>query len=104
MPKLSSHSQILLGILMLSTFDGLFTLIWLDLGVGKELNPILDLCLQKGILWFVGAKSFLTLCGCSILYKTRKKKFSQKAALGLLYVYILLNLYHLLGAFYTFTN
>ena len=102
--KLDKYSQTLLGILLLSTLDAIFTLLWLQLQVGEEANPILDYFLQIGPVWFISAKAFLTLSGCFILYQTRHALFSKKAATGLFLVYVAVCIYHALGALYVFTN
>jgi len=89
---------LLMGIFLMSCVDAVFTLLWIKLSVGEELNPILSYCLQKGPLLFILTKVFLTFSGVSILFVFRKSKFAKNSASILFFFYYLLTLYHCIGS------
>lgn len=89
---------LLIGIFLMSCIDAVFTLLWISLSVGEEINPVLEYCLQWGPLLFILAKTTLTFAGASILFLCRKRKLAKLAASFLFIFYFLLILYHCFGS------
>jgi hypothetical protein len=92
------HKILLAGIFLMSCVDAVFTLMWIEMSVGEEINPILAQCLEWGSLYFVIAKILLTSLGCLVLYVSKKKILSQRATFSLFCFYFLLILYHCVGS------
>ena len=101
---MQNHTSNLLSIFLLSLLDAVFTYIWLQNGIAEELNPLLAFCIDLGDAWFFSAKIALTGIGCLILFKTRESYWSRKSATALLFLYICLNIYHVVGAVFAISN
>jgi len=101
---LSRQAKFIIAIMLMSCIDAIFTLVWLDLKIGEEANPLLDYVLTFGYVPFVVFKMSLTALGCIVLYKQRNHSLASKAVLGLLAMYTGLMIYHILGAFMAVSN
>ena len=89
---------LLLGIFLMSCVDAVFTLMWVHLSVGEEINPILAYCLQGGKIYFVLAKVLLTSLGLFLLHLCRKNVKARRASTALFIFYFALILYHCIGS------
>ena len=92
------HKMMLWGIFLMSCVDAVLTLMWIEMSIGEEVNPLLAHCLQWGPLYFVAGKIGLTVAGCVTLYLCRSYKLSQAATKFLFCFYSLLILYHSFGS------
>lgn len=54
-------------VMLFSTFDSFFTIYLIDSGA-KEINPIMNKCLDVGVDFFLFVKYTLTALGLAILY------------------------------------
>lgn len=88
----------LIGIFLMSCVDAVFTLMWIKLEIGKEVNPLLEYSLQWGKTYFVSGKILLTLLGSLILFACRRNKIARAASLVLFVVYFFLIVYHCIGS------
>lgn len=91
---------LLIGLFLMSCVDAVFTLLWIKIGVGEELNPVLLYFLQWGNLSFVTGKVLLTVLGSLTLFLCRENKSARNAATILFSFYFLLILYHCFGSLF----
>lgn len=97
--KIDRYSFFVIVIFVLSILDAVFTLTWIKAGLAVEANPILGRLLEKGDFAFVSTKIFLTGAGCIFLLWARtKSRFAERAIIGAMILYVLVTLYHLIGA------
>jgi hypothetical protein len=91
---------LVLAILLLSTLDGIFTLILLDTGLVREWNPFLAPLIDQDVQLFANVKTALTKAGVFVLVVFVDRKLFRRIPVkrvldGILLVYCLLILYHL---------
>jgi len=100
--KLTNFIKYLLfGLVMLTLFDLVATILWVAIGKATEANPLMDYFLQRSFYLFAIAKLTLTFCGILILdkFKNKSKKLIFKVSLFLIFVYATLAGWHIMGAF-----
>ena len=85
----------LIIILVLCAFDGVATLYHIIHGKAVELNPIMDYAIQLGSRKFVVFKLALTFACLLMLVFYRHARGVKKAILCIIFIYILLTVYHL---------
>jgi predicted DNA-binding ArsR family transcriptional regulator len=97
-----SQAVILLvvAILLLSTLDGIFTLILIETGAVREWNPFLARLIEHDVQVFANVKSALTSAGVFVLAvfvdRSLFQRIPVRRVLELIFVgYCLLVLYHL---------
>ncbi len=98
------NDKLILAIFLLSCLDAIFTITWVELNIGEELNPLLLYFIDIGPVHFMVIKLCLTAAGCVVFQLTKKHPFCKKAIQYTLLLYILVNIYHLLGVYFTFSN
>jgi len=84
----------LIIILVLCAFDGVATVYHIFLGTVVELNPIMDYAIQLGSRKFIVFKMALTFLGLLMLIFYRHARGAKQAVLFVIFVYILLTIYH----------
>ena len=85
----------LIIILVLCAFDGVATIYHLIHGTAVELNPVMDYAIQLGSRKFIVFKLALTFACLLMLVFYRHARGVKKAILFIVFLYILLTLYHL---------
>ncbi len=83
------------GVLALNLLDAIFTLIWINAGLAREANPLLDPLVGAHPVAFAAVKLGLVAGGSFLLWRYR---FRPLAVVGIFLVFIayyLLLLYHI---------
>lgn len=83
------------ALLLLNLLDGLFTLLFLQLGVAQELNPVMDLAYQAGPGVFIAVKLGVVDLGMILLCLHREYRFARWALSGGALLYAGVVVYHL---------
>lgn len=79
---------LLRALIWLNVLDTLLTFSLVSLKWASEANPIMDYFLQRGPLVFGAAKLTMTLAGTFLLWKSRKSKWSVRAAGAMVMCYL----------------
>ncbi|MFQ6091480.1 MAG: DUF5658 family protein [bacterium] len=85
----------LIIILVLCAFDGVATVYHLIHGTAVEFNPLMDYAIQLGSRKFIVFKMALTFVCLLMLIFYRHARGVKKAVLFIIFIYILLTVYHL---------
>ena len=86
----------LLLIFILNLADGLLTLFWISRNLATELNPLMNILINKGPAAFLFVKILMPTLGLIALYKTKDEFLLSKIAIfSLLFIYTGLILYHI---------
>lgn len=80
---------------LLNIADLLFTLLWVNAGVGEEINPLMRFFLDMGQGYFIAVKLILTSIGCYAFWCMRFDPYSRLPLNIITGLYFLLFLYHL---------
>jgi Domain of unknown function (DUF5658) len=83
------------ALLMLNLMDGLFTLLFLQLGVAEELNPLMRLAYEQSPLVFMFSKLIIVNAGLWLLCLHRRLTASRIAIRAGAVVYGIIVVYHL---------
>ncbi len=91
---------LVVGILLLSALDAIFTLILIDTGHVREWNPFLAVLLERDVQLFANVKTALTSAGVFVLAAFVDRSLFHRIRVGrilefILVGYCLLVLYHL---------
>ena len=82
-------------IIILSLFDMLMTLIWVNAGLATEANPVMDYVLSKSNMTFAVTKLGLTLGSAWLLNRFKNNLLAKMAVPFILLVYLGIGGYHL---------
>ena len=82
--------------------DAALTLLWVDMGIAIEANPLMRFVLELGPIWFVGCKISVILLACIILWNLRHLVTAKAVALGSCLLYAGIIGVHLLGCMQSF--
>jgi hypothetical protein len=85
----------LIIILILCAFDGVATLYHILHGTAVEFNPIMDFAIRLGSRKFIVFKLALTFACLLMLVFYRHARGVKKAVLFVIFLYLLLTIYHL---------
>jgi hypothetical protein len=83
------------ALLVLNLLDGLFTLLFLQLGVAEELNPLMRVAYEQSPLFFMFSKLVIVNAGLWLLCLHRRLKASRIAIRAGAVVYGIIVVYHL---------
>ncbi|MCE9668054.1 DUF5658 family protein [Myxococcus stipitatus] len=83
------------GLLTLNLLDGLFTLLFLQMGVAEELNPLMRLAYEQHPLFFMFSKLLIVNTGLWLLCLHRRMRASRIAIRVGAAVYGIIVIYHL---------
>lgn len=83
------------ALLMLNLMDGLFTLLFLQLGVAEELNPLMRVAYEQSPLVFMFSKLVIVNAGLWLLCLHRRLRASRIAIRAGAVVYGIIVVYHL---------
>ena len=81
-------------LLLLCVADGLYTILHVSQGA-RELNPLMDILLDKGPFVFWGVKFFITACGIVLLVIYRRHPLAWVVWGSLVIIYSMLVAYHI---------
>ncbi len=83
------------GVLILNLVDALFTLIYLQLQLAVEVNPLMSVAYHGSPVWFVAAKLGLVQLGLLVLFVNRQTGLARWALSGATVAYSGVVSYHL---------
>jgi hypothetical protein len=83
------------ALLLLNLLDGIFTLVFLQLGVAQELNPVMRVAYEAGPLVFMMVKVGVVALGVLVLMAHRQYRFARAALTGGAFLYAAIVVYHL---------
>ena len=78
-PARDSHEALFwvaAGILVLNLLDALLTLTVVHAGVASEANPLMEVSLGWGSIWFIAVKLSLVSLGVQLLWKRRRVRLA----------------------------
>jgi len=82
-------------IFILNVLDGLMTLLWINLGIANEMNPLMSFLLFQGPEVFFFTKILIVGLGLIFLWKHKEYKIAVISAKIAMTVYILVCLWHI---------
>jgi hypothetical protein len=82
------------ALLIMNLLDGIFTLTAVQAGAASEANPIMELPLHWGSVWFIMAKTGLVSAGVLMLWRARQRWLAHAGLIGLTVVYAAVVGYH----------
>lgn len=86
---------VVIGILLLSLTDGIFTLYFTNLGI-EELNPVMDYFIKNMGNWSLLPKMLLTVFGCAVMVWLWSKFLLVRVVSYLLFsLYVLVVVLHI---------
>lgn len=88
---------IALGVLIANVVDAVFTIIYTDLGVAREANPLLGPALEDSPLRFMLIKLGLVSLGVLLLWRLRHRRAAVAGLIAAAATYSWLIGYHLTG-------
>ncbi len=94
--------RILLKILViLVLLDLSITIFWVTSGLGYEVNPLMKVLIEKSISLFAIVKLTITFAGIFLLHRLKhyKKKLIYNATCLVVFIYIIITLWHGFGIF-----
>lgn len=83
------------ALLILNLLDGIFTLVFLQLGVARELNPVMRMAYEASPLTFMLLKVGVVELGMLVLCLHRQYRFARWALSGGALMYAGIVVYHL---------
>ena len=86
-----------MSIVCLCFLDAVFTVIWVEAGIAKEANPVMEIFISRSYLMFMMVKMAVTFGGVLILREYKDKSFTINAATFLTLVYLYIIFYHIFG-------
>ena len=78
----------------MNVIDWSATLLWIDMGIATEANPLLAWCLDQSVFLFTAVKSSIVGLALTCLYYSRALKLSQIGLAIAGISYFALTLYH----------
>lgn len=87
--------SIVSAVLVLNLFDGLLTLVWVQLGVATEANVLLTDLLEGNAVTFMAAKLALVSLGVGLLWRLRARPLAVFGMLLAFMAYLSIAVYHL---------
>ena len=82
-------------LVVLNLLDGLFTLIFLQMNVAEELNPLMRVAYMHSPLSFMAVKLAIVSLGLALLCLHRSMRLSQRAIQAGAALYTVIDIYHL---------
>lgn len=78
----------------MNLLDGIFTLAAVQVGAAAEANPLMELPLELGSVWFIIAKTGLVSAGVLMLWRVRHRLLANRGLIALTLVYAAVLCYH----------
>lgn len=85
-------------VVVLNMLDAVWTLLFVNLGVAAEANPLMDQALSHGPVWFMLAKLGLVSLSVLLLWRLRDRRFATVGLFSAATTYALICGYHLSNA------
>ncbi len=82
-------------LVILNALDVVLTLLWIDMNVGVEANPLMVILIDISPILFVGVKMTLIILGVILLIRFEHHKIARVGLYGCTVVYFLLFGYHM---------
>ncbi len=82
--------------------DAALTILWVDMGIAIEANPLMRYVLELGPGWFVGCKISVITIACIILWNLRRLVMAKTVALLACLLYTGIVGIHVIGYMRTF--
>lgn len=83
------------ALLVMNLLDGIFTLAAVQAGAATEANPLMEVTLGWGSVWFIMAKTGLVSGGVLMLWRARQRLLAHTGLIALTLVYAAVVGYHL---------
>lgn len=83
------------ALLIMNLLDGVLTLAAVQAGAASEANPLMELPLSLGSVWFIAAKTGLVSAGVLMLWRARQRLLAHAGLVALTLVYAGVVAYHL---------
>jgi hypothetical protein len=78
----------------MNLLDGIFTLAAVQVGAAAEANPLMELPLELGSVWFIIAKTGLVSAGVLMLWRARHRLLAHRGLIALTLFYAAVLAYH----------
>lgn len=78
----------------MNLLDGIFTLAAVQVGAAAEANPLMELPLELGSVWFIIAKTGLVSAGVLMLWRARHRLLAHGGLIALTLFYAAVLAYH----------
>lgn len=75
--------------------DALMTIFWVESGMAKEANPLMDMLLRRNVATFFGAKYLLVCVAIALLLRFQDRKLARQALFATAAAYTVLIGYHM---------
>lgn len=82
------------ALLVMNLLDGIFTLAAVQAGAATEANPLMQVPLAWGSVWFIIAKTGLVSAGVLMLWRARQRMLAHAGIVALALVYTAVVAYH----------
>ena len=82
--------------------DAALTVLWVDMGIAVEANPLMSYVLELGPAWFIGCKIVVILLACVILWNLRRLPLAKSVAFFSCLLYLGIVGIHVIGYMRTF--
>ena len=86
------------ALIVLNLVDAIFTLVYTEVGVATEANPLMDTALRSSPLAFMLVKLALVSLGVLVLWRLRHRRAAAVGLVGATTAYLSLVAYHVTAA------
>lgn len=87
--------RVAMGVIIANLFDAIFTIVYTDLGLAREANPLLEPALAGSPLLFMAIKLALVSMGVALLWRLRHRRTAAAGLIASAAAYAWLIAYHL---------
>lgn len=87
--------RIAMGVVIANVVDAIFTIVYTDLGLAREANPLLEPALTGSPLLFMAIKLALVSMGVALLWRLRHRRTAAAGLVASAAAYAWLIFYHL---------
>jgi len=85
------------SIISLTCLDAIFTVIWIEIGIAYEANPIMDFLIEKSYKSFFLVKMLITTLSLYVISKYKNKNITNTIYNCILLLYTIIIAYHSVG-------
>lgn len=87
--------RVAMGVIIANLVDAIFTIVYTDLGLAREANPLLEPALAGSPLLFMAIKLALVSMGVALLWRLRHRRTAAAGLIASAAAYAWLIVYHL---------
>lgn len=87
--------RVAMGVIIANLVDAIFTIVYTDLGLAREANPLLEPALAGSPLLFMAIKLALVSMGVALLWRLRHRRTAAAGLIAAAAAYAWLIVYHL---------